>query len=366
MTAPFSVLVMSTPVGPIGSGIGGGVEVTLRNIVQGLTARGHRVEVVAPAGSQPVGVPMHCVDGSPQASMQLQDRSTVIGVRDGSVLANMWSTVRLLAKNFDVVLNLSYDELPFVRSADVERPVGHLVSMGSLTDAMDAAIDTVLRRAPATVAMHTRAQAATYGRGAAATIVGGGIDVAACRFVERPHADGRVAFVGRVSPEKGLVDAARACALAGRPLHVWGLLQDADEWARALDAMPSGSLTHRGFVDPVSLRSQIGECAALVMAPKWVEAFGNVAVEAMACGLPVVAYRRGGPIEVVDDGETGFLVAADDVAGLADGLARVGTLSRRGCRERADERHSAEAFARRVEAWLAGVLVGAARADFPA
>lgn len=366
MTAPFSVLVMSTPVGPIGSGVGGGVEITLRGLVQSLTSRGHRVEVVAPTGSHSVGVPMHCVDGTPQPSVQLLERSMVITVDDGSVLANMWTTVRLLAKRFDVVLNLSYDELPFVHTADVECPVAHLVSMASLTDAMDAAIDTVLRRAPATVAMHTRVQAATYACGAAATIVGGGIDVEACRFVERAHADGRVAFVGRVSPEKGLVDAARACALAGRSLHVWGLLQDADEWARALDAMSDGALIHRGFVDPGALRSQLGECAALVMAPKWIEAFGNVAVEAMACGLPVVSYRRGGPIEVVDEGETGFLVAPDDVAGLVDALGRVGTLSRRVCRERAVERHSTEAFARRVEAWLAGVLVGAARADFPA
>lgn len=366
MTAPLSVLVMSTPVGPIGSGVGGGVEVTLRGLVRGLTARGHRVEVVAPAGSQSLDVRMHLVDGMPQASMQFLDRNSVIDAADGSVLTNMWTTVRLLAKRFDVVLNLAYDELPFVGAADVECPVAHLVSMSSLTNAMDSAIETMLRVTPATVAMHTRAQASTYMCGAAATIVGGGIDVHPRNFVERPHVDGRVAFIGRVSPEKGLVDAARACAIVGRPLHVWGLLQDADEWARALGAMPPRALVHRGFVDPDVMRSEIGECAALVMAPKWVEAFGNVAVEAMACGLPVVSYRRGGPIEVVDHGETGFLVEPDDVAGLADALARVGRLSRRACRERADAAHSVEAFARRVEAWLAGVLVGAARADFPA
>jgi len=366
MTAPFSVLIMSTPVGPIGSGIGGGVEVTLRGLVRCLTSLGHRVEVVAPAGSQSVGVPMHCTNGNLQASMQLLDRSTIITADDGSVLANMWTIVRLLAKRFDVVLNLAYDELPYVRAAELECAVAHIVSMGSLTNAMDEAIDTVLRDVPATIAMHTRAQAATYARGAAATIVGGGIDIDTCRFVESPQADGRVAFIGRVSPEKGLVDAARACAIVGKPLHVWGLVQDADEWVRALGAMPPGALVHRGFVEPHVLRSQIGECAALVMAPKWVEAFGNVAVEAMACGLPVVSYRRGGPSEVVDHGETGLLVAPDDVGGLAEAMARVGTLSRRACRERAVERHSAEAFAQRVEAWLAGVLVGTTRADFPA
>ena len=129
-----------------------------------------------------------------------------------------------------------------------------------------------------------------------------------------------MAFVGRVSPEKGLVDAARACALAGRPLHVWGLLQDADEWARALDAMPSGSLTHRGFVDPVSLRSQIGECAALVMAPKWVEAFGNVAVEAMACGLPVISTTHTAAPEIMTP-DSGFIVRPGDDDALLEAMS---------------------------------------------
>jgi UDP-glucose:tetrahydrobiopterin glucosyltransferase len=366
VTAPFSVLVLSTPVGPIGSGVGGGVEITLRGIAGGLTARGHRVEVVAPSGSQAIGVPMHCVDGTAQSSMQLVDRSTVVGTPDGSVLANMWNTVRALAGRFDVVLNLAYDELPFLRALEIDRPVAHLVSMASLNDTMDAAIDTVLRRTPAAVAMHTRAQARTFANGDAATIVGGGVDVDACTFVGHPHADGRVAFVGRVSPEKGLVDVARACGLAGRPLHAWGFLQDPDEWRRAVAAAPAGSLIRRGFVDPDTLRTQIGECAALVMAPKWVEAFGNVVIEAMACGLPVVAYRRGGPAEVIEDAKTGFLVAPDDVEGLALALGRIGTLARRACRERAQEQYSTAAFAQRVEAWLAALVAGTGCADFPA
>jgi len=49
------------------------------------------------------------------------------------------------------------------------------------------------------------------------------------------------------------------------------------------------------------------------MTPRWMEAFGNVAIEALACGVPVIAYRRGGPAEIVQDGQTGFLVEPDSV-----------------------------------------------------
>lgn len=355
MIAPLRVLVLSTPVGPIGSGVGGGVEMTVRVIANGLAARGHRVEVVAPDGSIAVGHATHGVPGKAQTSVQLVERGEVLASDSGSALSNMWDYVGEHCTNFDVVLNLAYDELPFRGSFDLARPVAHLVSMGSLTDAMDRVIDEVLRIAPWTVAMHSVAQSVTFLRGTSATIVGSGVDVNDCTFVERPHPDGRVAFVGRISAEKGLRDAVDACVATGRPLHVWGYRQDETTWNDAVAGAPAGSVTYRGFLPPATLRSQIGECSALVMSPKWTEAFGNVAIEALACGLPVVAYRRGGPAEIVVDGESGFLVAPDDVDALAAGLGRVSAVSRRACRQRAETAFSTAAFAHRIEAWLDGV-----------
>lgn len=364
MTRPLAILVVSTPVGAIGSGLGGGVEITLRSLATGLVARGHRVEVVAPTGSAAIGVPVHAIGGNPQPSMQFIDRSSVVDAGEGSVLANMWNFVREHHHQFDVVLNLAYDELPFRSSSTLTRPIAHLVSMASLTDAMDDAIDAVLRTTPHAVAMHSRAQAETFAAACDVTIVGGGIDVESCPFVANPHADGRLAFVGRISAEKGLRDVVEASAVARRPLHIWGFLQNDDELARACDGVEGSRTTYRGFVDPGRLRTEIGECSALVMAPKWLEAFGNVAVEALACGVPVVSYRRGGPAEIVVEGETGFLVEPDDVAGLAAAIGRVGGLSRRDCRQRAIDRYSVGVFAQRVEAWLDGVVRANGRADF--
>ena len=364
MNRRLRVLVVSTPVGPIGSGVGGGVDMTIRALTSGLATLGHRVEVVAPDGSATVGDVTHRVAGTAQPSIQLVDRSTVVPSPVGSVLANMWSFARDRCTDFDVVLNLAYDELPFHETFDLGRPVAHLVSMGSLTDAMDRAIDETLRLAPWSVAMHSNAQAGTFLRGTAATIVGSGVDVESCSFVDVPNADGRVAFVGRISAEKGLRDVVDACVLARRPLHVWGYRQDENEWSEAVSGVPPHGVTYRGFVTTEILRSEIGECAALVMAPKWTEAFGNVAIEAMACGVPVVSYRRGGPAEIVVDGETGYLVAPDDIPGLAGALRNVGTLSRRACRQRAETHFSTQAFAHRVEAWLQGVCGRSGRVDF--
>jgi UDP-glucose:tetrahydrobiopterin glucosyltransferase len=92
------------------------------------------------------------------------------------------------------------------------------------------------------------------------------------------------------------------------------------------------------------------------MVHRWVEAFGNVAVEALACGVPVITYDRGGPAEIVRDGVTGFVVPPDRPDEVAAAVAKIGSIDRGRCRAEALERFSAPAFAHRVEDWLRGQL----------
>jgi UDP-glucose:tetrahydrobiopterin glucosyltransferase len=230
---------------------------------------------------------------------------------------------------------------------------------------MDAAITAVARRHPGRLAAHTRAQAATFdgplsAAGLSASdvfrIVGNGI--VPDRYDVRPTADapGHLGAVGRISPEKGWEDVAELSARTGWPVRVWGLLQDRTYWDRILADHPGARLEHRGFLPTDELQAEIGGCSAVVMTPKWVEAFGNVAVEAMATGVPVIAYDRGGPAEIVVDGVTGFVVPADDVDALVAAVGRIGEIDRLHCRRRVVEEYSADVLAARVEAWLVEVL----------
>jgi UDP-glucose:tetrahydrobiopterin glucosyltransferase len=88
------------------------------------------------------------------------------------------------------------------------------------------------------------------------------------------------------------------------------------------------------------------------MTPRWVEAFGNVAIEALACGVPVIAYRHGGPAEIVQDGKNGFLVEPDSVAGLVDAIARLEKIDRHTCRQQAEAEYSLKALGDRFEQWF--------------
>jgi len=82
---------------------------------------------------------------------------------------------------------------------------------------------------------------------------------------------------------------------------------------------------------------------ALMVPIEWPEPFGLVMIEAMACGTPVIAFNRGSVAELVDDGETGFVVE-DDTSAIA-AVRRVGELSRPAIRKRFEERFTARRMA---------------------
>lgn len=353
---PLTILIGSTPVGPLGSGVGGGVELTIHNLVLGLSARGHNVEVMAPSGSLHVGERTHQIEGSLQPSVHLVDRREPVCIPPNSVLANMWSFARARQHHYDVILNLSYDWLPLYIAGSFEVPVAHLVSMASVSTALDEVINDRLANAPETMAMHSHAQANTFALGHRAHIVGSGVALQRYDFVDTVASDAPLGFIGRISPEKGILDLFALSSETGERVKVWGLMQDQLCWDEARRLFPAAEVSYEGFLPTDNLQRAIGGCKAIVMSSKWVEAFGNVALEAMACGVPVVAYNRGGPSEVIIDSETGFLVTPDDVQALSEAVNRVGTLSRAACRDHVATSYSTGAFAERVENWLVGAL----------
>ena len=352
--SPLKLLFLSTSVGPLGSGMGGGVELTLKNIAQALRDRNHTIEIVAPAGSILRGFPVIEIPGRLQSTAQSEGRDAWVAMPPESVLANMWSYARQVQANYDLILNFAYDWLPFYLTPFFQTPIAHLVSMGSLTDATDQIIGQIATDFPGTIALHSRAQAATFEFGDRCRVVGNGFDLAQYQFCAEP--ENTLAWVGRLAPEKGLEDAVIAAQATGIPLKIWGLLQDVAYWHDICDQYPDAPVTYEGFLSTTELQQELGNCRALLMTPRWVEAFGNVAIEALACGVPVIAYDRGGPAEIVQHGKTGWLVSPDRVKGLVDAIAKIDQIDRRTCRESAEQDYSLEAMGDRVEQWFAAIL----------
>lgn len=127
----MKLLFVSTPVGPLGTGLGGGVELSLYNIAQEMLRRGHILKIVAPQGSTVEAMPLVQIPGSLQIIAQSQERNAPITMPGNSVLANMWEYTHQVQAEYDLIVNFAYDWLPFYLTPFFTRPIAHFVSMGS-------------------------------------------------------------------------------------------------------------------------------------------------------------------------------------------------------------------------------------------
>ena len=105
------IVLISTPIGFLGSGKGGGVELTLSSLVSGLLAKGHKLDVVAPKNSKLLDVckrvKLHFVEGEEQKSWQHQDYYSLVNIPDNSLLSGMIEKAISIGKKADIILILN-------------------------------------------------------------------------------------------------------------------------------------------------------------------------------------------------------------------------------------------------------------------
>jgi glycosyltransferase involved in cell wall biosynthesis len=175
-------------------------------------------------------------------------------------------------------------------------------------------------------------------------VVHNGLDLTGSPFVETPGES--LCFVGRVDPEKGIVEAIEVARLAERPLRIAAKIGTVphqqsyyeDVFRPALEKAGS-SVEYLGEVSPAERDQLFAESYATLMPGSWPEPFGLVAIESLACGTPVVARRVGGLPEIIREGRDGWF--GDDVRHLAFLTARVAELDRADIRASVLDRFSA-------------------------
>jgi len=155
-----------------------------------------------------------------------------------------------------------------------------------------------------------------------------------------------LAFLGRVSPEKGLPLAIDIARRSGKMLKIAAKIdpKDRDFFEGTIRPLIDGD--HIRFVGEIDEREKqafLGNALALLLPLQWDEPFGLVMIEAMACGTPVIVFPRGSAPEVVRDGVSGLLVR--DVAEGVQAVGQVAQMSRRECRRDFDERFLAQRMA---------------------
>jgi glycosyltransferase involved in cell wall biosynthesis len=157
---------------------------------------------------------------------------------------------------------------------------------------------------------------------------------------------GYLAFIGRISPEKGPVEAIRLAQSVGVPIKIAAKVDKQDEAYFREAVQPMLSTPGVEFIGEISEREKgpfLRNATALLFPICWPEPFGLVMIEAMACGTPILAYRAGAVPEVIDEGVSGMIVDNFDEARAA--LVQVTGMDRRKVRRCFEERFTARRMA---------------------
>lgn len=160
--------------------------------------------------------------------------------------------------------------------------------------------------------------------------------------------DDYFAFVGRVSPEKGVDRAIQIALACNTPLRIAAKVDRADEayFEQVIRPMLDHPLIEFiGEIGDAQKNEFIGRAKALLFPVDWPEPFGLVMIESLACGTPVLAWNRGSVPEVLKNGVTGFVVQDMDEAIAA--ARRIHHIDRARCRDVFERRFSADTMAHR-------------------
>jgi glycosyltransferase involved in cell wall biosynthesis len=169
---------------------------------------------------------------------------------------------------------------------------------------------------------------------------------------------GYLAFLGRIAPEKGVDKALAIATRAGLPLRIAAKIDFADRGyfndriARLLKT--AADADYIGEIGEPKKPKFLGSAAALLFPIEWPEPFGLVIIEAMACGTPVIAFRRGSVPELIEHGVTGFIV--ENVEEAAAAVEQALALDRARIREHFEQRFTSDIMAMNYEAAYRAVL----------
>lgn len=307
----------------------GGTERIVSYLTEELTRQGHDVVLFASGDSVTSADLVACVPKALRLNTAVRDTIPYTML--------MLDRVRACAQEFDI-LHFHIDQFHFPLFHD--RPSSTLTTLHGRQDLPD--LQALYRGFPdMPLVSISKSQRSPVPEANYAGTVLHGLPLDLHRPTLSPRG-GYLAFLGRVSREKGLESAIRIAEAVGLPLKIAAKVDPVDQ--EYFDAAIKPLLSRPGveFIGEINEREKtafLGEALGLLFPITWPEPFGLVMIEAMACATPVLAFAHGSVPEVIENGITGYIVE-----GEAEAIGHVGrllALDRRRIRRRFEERFSA-------------------------
>jgi glycosyltransferase involved in cell wall biosynthesis len=298
----------------------GGIEMVVDGLARGLVAAGHDVVLAAPAGSTCAVPQVPCLPASAPERMG----ATVVEI---PYALSAYAAL----KGVDVIHDHTVAGPLCVR----RRPRVPVVTTnhGPFNADLNPIYAEMSRQKVAVVAI-SRHQASTAQNVKIAAVIHHGIDV---DDIPVGGGDGGYACtVGRMTPSKGIREAALVAREAGVPLRIAAKMREPLErqyFDDSVRPLLGGDIEYVGELNAAEKYQLMGGAFALLNPIQWPEPFGLVMIEALACGTPVIATTCGSAPEIITDGDTGFVRC--ELSSLAEMLDRAPELDRKRCRNRA-------------------------------
>ncbi len=315
----------------------GGTERVVSYITEELVRRGHDVTLFAAGDSD---TRANLVPGCAEA-LRLQGKPDLGSSLQLAMLTEVFETAR---DNFDIVhSHIDYWSFPFARLTRVPT----VTTMHGRLDIPD--LHPVYHRFPeaAVVSISDSQRTPLMGMNWVST-VNHGMPPDLLRFNGR-RGD-YLAFIGRISPEKGIDRAIEVALKSGVPLKIAAKVDAVDREYFAAVIKPRikpPMIEYIGEIDDVQKSEFLGGALALLFTIDWPEPFGLAMIEALACGTPVIARPCGSVPEVIRPNVTGFL--AREIDELVAAVGRIDSISREQCRREFEERFTSEVMIEKYE-----------------
>lgn len=314
----------------------GGIETVVADLVDALVARGHKVTLIG-AGSHSTRAqrfhptsdvgPAHLLGEAMPEIVHAAKVAAILDALDVDVIHDHTMAGPLMARGRLTPTVVTAHGPVHGEAGDFYRALGDTVQLIAISDAQRSSAPDLAWSAT----VHNAIRSET--------------------FPFREEKDDYAIFLGRFHPEKAphlAIDAARA---AGMPIVLAGKCAEPVErayFSREIEPRIGSDVTIFGIADAAAKRHLLSRAACMLFPICWEEPFGLVVIEAMVCGTPVVALRRGSVPELIVHGRTGIIV--DDPDDLPAGIVQALQLEPAACRKHVEAGFTVEVMAEGYEA----------------
>jgi len=329
----------------------GGTEAVVHLLVEELVRRGHNVTLCASGDSNTSARLRSCYPVSLRTAEGIDCR-TVYAWQHAA-----WSLKDAAA--YDIIHNHTGEDV--MALAQLISNVPMLTTMHCLITSDTKIVWDHYEGYFSTISWSQRRGMPPISGGAFAGVAYNGIDVESFPF--QAQKGDYLLFLSRLSEEKGPQLAIEVARRTGRRLVIAGKVDDKDRdfFAAVVEPLIDGEqITFVGEANGELKRELYRSAYCVLMPIMWDEPFGLVLAESMACGTPVIVFNRGAAAEIIEHGETGFVV--NNVDEMTRAVSRVGTIDPAYCREQVKRRFDAPVMARRYLEIYDSILQSRARA----